>query len=165
MKTCGLGEVFQTWALLLGLLRGIGRAVRERTWDNRMSIRHATWELSGRTLGIVGMGGTGLEVARRASGFEMEIIAVDPEAVASPSFVKSTFANRCSQLMTPSLDPEKQLNKINEPLSEYTSQYRNHFIGSRKDYVAIDIGRDHRIKKGITKQVIDGQSFWETSNS
>ena len=79
----------QTWALLLGLLRGIGRAVRERTWDNRMSIRHATWELSGRTLGIVGMGGTGLEVARRASGFEMEIIAVDPEAVATPSFVKS----------------------------------------------------------------------------
>mgnify|MGYP001217859658 CR=1 FL=1 len=79
----------QTWALLLGLLRGIGRAVRERTWDNRMSIRHATWELSGRTLGIVGMAGTGLEVARRASGFEMEIIAVDPEAVATPSFVKS----------------------------------------------------------------------------
>ena len=79
----------QTWALLLGLLRGIGRAVRERTWDNRMSIRHATWELSGRTLGIVGMGGTGLEVARRASGFEMEIIAVDPETVATPSFVKS----------------------------------------------------------------------------
>ena len=79
----------QTWALLLGLLRGIGRAVRERTWDNRMSIRHATWELSGRTLGIVGMGGTGLEVARRASGFGMEIIAVDPENVATPSFVKS----------------------------------------------------------------------------
>ena len=79
----------QTWALLLGLLRGIGRAVRERTWDNRMSIRHATWELSGRTLGIVGMGGTGLEVARRASGFEMEIIAIDPETVATPSFVKS----------------------------------------------------------------------------
>ena len=31
----------QTWALLLGLLRGIGRSVRERTWDNRMSIRLA----------------------------------------------------------------------------------------------------------------------------
>ncbi len=88
-----------------------------------------------------------------------------PIFTTSPSFVKSTFANRCSQLMTPSLDPEKQLNKINEPLSEYTSQYRNHFIGSRKDHVAIDIGRDHRSKKGITKQVIDGQSFWETSIS
>ena len=34
----------QTWALLLGLLRGIGRAVRERTWENRMSIREETWE-------------------------------------------------------------------------------------------------------------------------
>ena len=35
----------QAWALILGLLRGIGRSVRERTWDNRMSIRLATWEL------------------------------------------------------------------------------------------------------------------------
>ena len=42
----------QTWALILGLLRGIGRAVRERTWENRMSIREETWELEGCTLGI-----------------------------------------------------------------------------------------------------------------
>ena len=67
----------QTWALLLGLLRGIGRSVRERTWENRMSIRHSAWELRGRTLGIVGLGGTGIEVARRAQGFEMRTIAVD----------------------------------------------------------------------------------------
>ena len=77
----------QTWALLLGLLRGIGRSVRERTWDNRMSIRLATWELSEQTLGIVGLGGTGIDVARRAQGFDMRVIAVDPEAVEAPSFV------------------------------------------------------------------------------
>ena len=61
----------QTWALLLGLLRGVGRSVRERTWENRMSIRLATWELSEATLGIVGLGGTGIDVARRAQGFDM----------------------------------------------------------------------------------------------
>ncbi len=77
----------QTWALLLGLLRGIGRAVRERTWDNRMSIRHEAWELGGRTLGVVGLGGTGIEVARRAIGFQMRVIAVDPEDVEKPEFV------------------------------------------------------------------------------
>ena len=81
----------QAWALLLGLLRGIGRSVRERTWDNRMSIRHATWELSERTLGIVGLGGTGIDVARRAQGFDMRVIAVDPEAVEAPSFVHEVW--------------------------------------------------------------------------
>lgn len=77
----------QAWALILGLLRGVGRSVRERTWDNKMSIRLATWELGERTLGIVGLGGTGIEVARRAQGFEMHVIAVDPEVVEAPTFV------------------------------------------------------------------------------
>ena len=77
----------QAWALILGLLRGVGRSVRERTWDNKMSIRLATWELGERTLGIVGLGGTGIEIARRAQGFEMHVIAVDPEFVDVPSFV------------------------------------------------------------------------------
>lgn len=77
----------QAWALILGLLRGIGRAVRERTWDNKMSIRLAAWELGERTLGIVGLGGTGIEIARRAQGFEMRVIAVDPESIDAPTFV------------------------------------------------------------------------------
>ena len=81
----------QTWALLLGLLRGVGRAVRERTWDNRMSIRGETWELEGRTLGIVGLGGTGVEIARRSIGFGMRVIAVDPEDVEKPDFVDEVW--------------------------------------------------------------------------
>ncbi len=81
----------QTWALILGLLRGIGRAVRERTWENRMSIRNQTWELEERTLGIVGLGGTGIEVARRAQGFNMRVIAVDPENVTPPQFVHEVW--------------------------------------------------------------------------
>ena len=81
----------QTWALILGLLRGVGRAVRERTWENRWSIRDETWELAGRTLGIVGLGGTGIEVAKRAQGFDMRVIAVDPENVNAPSFVHEVW--------------------------------------------------------------------------
>lgn len=81
----------QAWALILGLLRGVGRSVRERTWDNKMSIRLAAWELGERTLGIVGLGGTGIEVARRAQGFEMRVIAVDPETVVAPTFVHETW--------------------------------------------------------------------------
>ncbi len=81
----------QTWALILGLIRGVGRAVRERTWENRWSIRDETWELAGRTLGIVGLGGTGIDVAKRAQGFDMRVIAVDPEDVDAPSFVHEVW--------------------------------------------------------------------------
>ena len=81
----------QTWALILGILRGIGRSVRERTWENRMSIRGETWELEGCTLGIVGLGGTGIEVSKRAQGFDMRVIAVDPEDVDPPPFVHEVW--------------------------------------------------------------------------
>ncbi len=81
----------QTWALILGLIRGVGRAVRERTWENRWSIRDQTCELAGLTLGIVGLGGTGIDVAKRAQGFDMRVIAVDPEDIDAPSFVHEVW--------------------------------------------------------------------------
>jgi phosphoglycerate dehydrogenase-like enzyme len=75
------------FALLLSLTRGIARAIREKRWDNRLSIRAEAWELTERTMGIVGLGGTGLEVARRAAAFGMRIVAVDPEDVVPPPYV------------------------------------------------------------------------------
>lgn len=93
----------QAWALILGIIRGVGRSVRERTWDNKMSIRSQTWELREHTLGIVGLGGTGIEVARRAQGFEMRVIAVDPEAVEAPTFVHEVWKmDRFHDLLTES---------------------------------------------------------------
>jgi phosphoglycerate dehydrogenase-like enzyme len=66
----------QAFALLLALTRGIGTAIRTQQWGARGLIRAAAWELTGRTLGIIGLGGTGMEVARRAAAFGMEVIAV-----------------------------------------------------------------------------------------
>lgn len=75
------------FAHLLALSRGINTALRERRWDARFPIRAAAWELTGRTMGVIGMGGTGVEVARRAHAFGMRVIATDPEPVDRPSFV------------------------------------------------------------------------------
>lgn len=86
--TVGTHLADHAWALLLGLLRGIGRSVRERTWKNSLSIRNETWELGGKTLGVLGLGGTGVEVARRAQGFGMVTIAIEPEEIVAPSFVQ-----------------------------------------------------------------------------
>ncbi len=45
-------------------------------WDRRITER--TDELYAKTLGIVGLGRIGREVARRARGFDMRIVACDP---------------------------------------------------------------------------------------
>ena len=67
-------------ALTLSLLRRIAeadRSVRAGEWTRSKFIGR---ELRGKTLGLVGIGRVGSEVARRAAGFEMRVIAHDPFA-------------------------------------------------------------------------------------
>jgi phosphoglycerate dehydrogenase-like enzyme len=77
--------------LLLALTRGIATAIRVKSWDARIPIRTAAWELTGRTMGVIGLGGTGVEVARRAAAFGMDVLAMDPEPVEKPSFVRALW--------------------------------------------------------------------------
>jgi len=67
-----------TLGLMISMCRQIPRAnssMHAGTWDKK-SLQGS--ELRGKTLGIVGLGRIGLEVARRAAGFGMELIAYDP---------------------------------------------------------------------------------------
>ncbi|MET1412981.1 hypothetical protein ABVF61_11970 [Roseibium sp. HPY-6] len=83
-----------------------------------------------------------------------------PIFTTSPSFVQREFAHQCASLMRDELDPEKQLNVLNPALNQYTANYRNHFIGKRREYVAADIGREHREEVGLEKTVVAGNSVW-----
>lgn len=74
--------------LLLALTRGIARSVRAGDWEEKWPIRDSSWELTGRMMGIVGLGGTGRALARRAAAFGMRIRAVDPVAVEVPDTVE-----------------------------------------------------------------------------
>ena len=71
------------FGLLLALTRQIATSLRHgrQSWDERIPMRQTAIELSGLTMGIVGMGGTGRAVARRAAAFGMTVRAVDREAV------------------------------------------------------------------------------------
>ena len=71
------------FGLLLTLTRQLKRATLEapNSWPSRPSMRKVMFELSGHTMGIVGLGGTGRSVARRARAFGMDCIAVDSEPV------------------------------------------------------------------------------------
>lgn len=65
---------------------GLMLAVARRIPQGHASLRSGLWnrsqymgvELAGRTLGIVGLGRIGSEVARRARAFDMQIVAYDP---------------------------------------------------------------------------------------
>ena len=82
-------------ALLLALARGIHTALRNPNWEMRMRIREKSLELTGKIMGIIGLGGTGIEVAMRAAGFGMEVIALEPEDVQKPDFVKEVWKPEC----------------------------------------------------------------------
>src|SRR5919204_5497852 len=56
-------------ALLLAITRGLHTAIRKPDYTLREPIRREQWELHDKTLGIVGLGGTGRAVAQRALGF------------------------------------------------------------------------------------------------
>ncbi len=71
-----------TLALILALSRGISSAdryVRSGEWKDPVPVIELGTDLTGKTLGIVGPGRIGGEVAKRAKCFEMSVIYYDPE--------------------------------------------------------------------------------------
>ena len=63
------------WALLLALTRGLVQAVRRM--DKGEWKGHAPINVTGLTMGLIGMGGFGMEIAKRAAGYDMTLIAID----------------------------------------------------------------------------------------
>ena len=83
-----------TLAMMMALSRNIPAAdasMRQKKWDRK---KFTGVELYGKTLGIIGLGRVGREVALRAKSFHMEIMAFDPylteEAAGKAGFKKAT---------------------------------------------------------------------------
>ena len=89
--TVGIHLAEHAFALLLGLTRGLQTALRRPDYTLREPIRRLQRELYELTMGIVGFGGTGREVARRAVGFGMRVLAVDIEDVPAEPGVESVW--------------------------------------------------------------------------
>ena len=73
-----LSTAEHTFALMLGLSRNIAAAhqsLREGRWDRK---NYMGTQLADKTLGIVGLGRIGQEVARRAVAFGMRVLGYDP---------------------------------------------------------------------------------------
>jgi D-3-phosphoglycerate dehydrogenase len=85
-----------TIGLLLGLSRNIPQAyaaMKEGRWERS---RYGGLELAGKTLGLVGFGRIGQQVARRAAGLEMRVLAYDPHV--APERFRALGADRAASL-------------------------------------------------------------------
>ena len=79
------------FGLLLVLTRGIHTAIRTPDYGLRESIRTDQRELLELTMGIVGFGGVGRDVAKRAVGFGMRVLGIDIEDVAPEPGVEAIW--------------------------------------------------------------------------
>ncbi len=72
------------FGILLQLTRQLPRTLKmgPDSWNHRPALRRDMIELSGLTMGIVGFGGTGRAMARRAQAFGMHCQAMDRDPVA-----------------------------------------------------------------------------------
>jgi phosphoglycerate dehydrogenase-like enzyme len=77
------------FGLLLTLTRQLTTAYRlgPEAWNHRPDMRRQEVELSGLSMGIIGFGGTGRAMARRAHAFGMTCQAIDRDAVPGSSEV------------------------------------------------------------------------------
>jgi phosphoglycerate dehydrogenase-like enzyme len=79
------------WALLLALTRQLPFALQNmgrKEWKGRGVI-----EIAGMTLGLVGFGGFGVEMAKRAQGYNMRILAIDPVRTDKPDYISELKKN------------------------------------------------------------------------
>ncbi len=80
-----------TFALILGIARRIvycDRSLREKRWEHAQILSYEIWQ---KTIGIVGLGAIGQNVALRAKGFQMNIVGYDtvwPEEFAQEYNIK-----------------------------------------------------------------------------
>lgn len=77
----------QAFALLLGLARGIHQTVRNQDQHKWGGLGTPMIEIDGFKMGIVGLGGIGMEMVKRAKGFDMHVIAVDAYRTEKPDNV------------------------------------------------------------------------------
>ena len=74
------------WGLLLALTRSILPAIRQMDEGVWGGVKPPI-NITGTTMGVIGMGGFGLEIVKRAAGYDMTIIAIDPVRTDKPAGV------------------------------------------------------------------------------
>jgi glyoxylate reductase len=115
-----------TWALMLATARRVvegDRLVRSGQWTGWNPTQLLGAEVSGKTLGIIGLGRIGQAVARRAQGFQMTVIACTRTRSPAPA---SAHASAWRAVSLNQLLEQADFISLHVPLTEET----RHLIGA-----------------------------------
>jgi phosphoglycerate dehydrogenase-like enzyme len=146
------------FALLLGLTRGLHTAIRTPDYELREPIRVHQRELYEQTMGIVGFGGTGRAVAKRAVGFGMRVLGVDIEDVAPEAGVEAIWKpDRLADLLGAS-----DVVVIGLPLTKATHHLftRERFAQMRRHAILINVTRGEIIRGEDVLAALDAGLIW-----
>lgn len=106
-------------AAMLHLARNIAGAARHVAGGGWNRAAFGGFELSGKTLGLVGLGEVGLRVARRARAFGMTVVASDPMRLPWESAVEDLEIRLVS---TPEVLHQAQFLSLHTPLTPETKE-------------------------------------------
>ena len=138
------------FGLLLALTRQIKAAIQlgPEGWNHRADMRAKELELEGMTMGVVGFGGTGRAIARRAVAFGMPVVAVDALPVPASDGVSEVWTlDRLDDLLS-----QSDVVAIGAPLTEATRGLINDhaFSTMRKGALIMNVTRG---------EIIDGDAL------
>lgn len=138
------------FGLLLALTRQIKTAIRlgPDGWNHRPEMRSKEIELEGLTMGVVGFGGTGRAIAKRAVAFGMSVLAVDALAVPASDGVDEVWTlDRLNELLA-----QSDVVAIGAPLTPETKNLidDNAFASMREGALIMNVTRG---------EIIDGDAL------
>jgi phosphoglycerate dehydrogenase-like enzyme len=154
----GIHLAEHAFALLLALTRGLHTAVRAPDYALREAIRVHQRELYEQTMGIVGFGGTGRAVARRALGFGMRVLGLDIERVEPEPGVEAIWpADRLADLLGVS-----DVVVIGLPLTKATHHLftRERFVQMRRHAVLINVTRGEIVRGEDALAALEEGLIW-----
>ncbi len=127
-------------AMMMALVRGLDVFGARQTWQRGRKIgEDEMWEVSGRTLLVVGLGGVGTEIARVGHGLGMRVLATRNSSHEGPDFV--SYVGLADELLELAAQADVVINAA--PLTPSTTGIFNEtFFEAMPDHgYFINIGR------------------------
>lgn len=131
-----------TIAMMMALARSLPAyhsAQREGDWNRGIAGQDRFGEVNGKTLLVVGLGGIGTEVAHRAHGLGMRVIATRNSSREGPDFVD--YVGLADELGKLSAEADVIVNAL--PLTDSTRDLfdADFFAGAREGHIFLSVGR------------------------
>jgi D-3-phosphoglycerate dehydrogenase len=142
-----------TFAVLLSLARNVPQAMQSLRAGEWTPGKFVGTELRGKTLGVVGLGRIGTQVARRALAFEMRVIATDP-------FISREHAESNGVELVPldTLLAESDVITLHAPLSAQSSDLMGtaEFVRMKRGAFLVNCARGGLLDEAALIKALDG---------